>query len=107
MKGFELVSFSGDVDFEEAKEVKRQCKQKLLNQARNADIVRRAEANGKEALRNFFSLLLDEPKLVVSFHTHPYDHHLEIIQADTLVDRAEAIFIDSLLSAIQTYIRYC
>ncbi|WP_420575187.1 DUF4230 domain-containing protein [Ekhidna sp.] len=96
VKGFELVSFSGDVDFEEAKEVKRQCKQKLLAQARGAEIVKRAEENGVEALRNFFSLLLDEPDLQVSFHTHPYDLHLATIKADTLVDRYEAVFIDSL-----------
>ena len=96
VKGFELVSFSGDVDFKEAKEVKRQCKQKLLAQARGAEIVKRAEENGVEALRNFFSLLLDEPDLQVSFHTHPYDLHLATIKADTLVDRYEAVFIDSL-----------
>ncbi|MEQ8629678.1 DUF4230 domain-containing protein [Ekhidna sp.] len=96
VKGFELVSFSGKVNFEEAKEVKRQCKQKLLAQARGADIVKRAEENGKEALRNFFSLLLDEPDLQVSFHTHPYDLHLATIKADTLIDRQEAVFIDSL-----------
>ncbi|MEQ9468353.1 MAG: DUF4230 domain-containing protein [Ekhidna sp.] len=96
VKGFELVSFSGDVNFEEAKEVKRQCKQKLLAQARGAEILERAEANGKEALRNFFSLLLDEPDLQVSFHTHPYDLHLASIKADTLVDLHEAVFIDSL-----------
>lgn len=96
VKGFELVSFSGDVNFEEAKEVKRQCKQKLLAQARVAEIVERAEENGKEALRNFFSLLLDEPDLKVSFHTHPYDLHLAVIKADTLVDKHEAFFIDSL-----------
>ena len=96
VKGFELVSFSGKVNFEEAKEVKRQCKQKLLAQARGAEIVERAEENGKEALRNFFSLLLDEPDLQVSFHTHPYDLHLATIKADTLIDRYEAVFIDSL-----------
>lgn len=96
VKGFELVSFSGDVNFEEAKEVKRQCKQKLLAQARGAEIVERAEENGKEALKNFFSLLLDEPDLQVSFHTHPYDLHLAVIKADTLVDKYEAYFIDSL-----------
>lgn len=96
VKGFELVSYSGDVNFMEAKEVKKQCKQKLLNQARNASIIQRAEENGQEALRNFFSLLLDEPELEVAFHTHPYDQLLAIIKADTLVDRIEATVVDSL-----------
>ncbi|MEQ9403983.1 MAG: DUF4230 domain-containing protein [Cyclobacteriaceae bacterium] len=98
VKGFELVAYSGKVNFEEAKEVKKQCKEKLLNQARKADIIRSAEENGKEALRNFFSLLLDEPDLKVSFHLHPYDRHMAILKADTLIDIQEALFIDSLYS---------
>lgn len=96
VKGFELVSYSGDVNFTEAKEVKRQCKQKLLDQARGAEIIQQAEKNGEEALQSFFALLLDEPSLKVSFHTHPYDQYLAIIKADTLVDRSEAHLIDSL-----------
>lgn len=96
VKGFELVAYSGKVNFEDAKEVKKQCKEKLLNQARKADIVKTAEENGREALRSFFSLLLDVPDLKVEFHTHPYDHLVAVMKADTLIDISEALFIDSL-----------
>lgn len=96
VKGFELVTYSEDVSFIEAKEVKRQCKQKLLAQAKGAQIVENAEENAREALRSFFSLLLDEPDIKVSFHTQPFDLHLAIIKADTLIDKNEALFIDSL-----------
>lgn len=96
VKGFELVTYSGDVNFLEAKEVKKQCKQKLLAQAKGAQIVENAEENAREAMESFFSLLLDEPDIKVSFHTHPYDLHLAIIKADTLIDKGEAQLIDSL-----------
>lgn len=103
VKGFELVAYSGKVNFEEAKEVKKQCKEKLLDQARKADIVKNAEENGREALKNFFALLLDEPDLKVTFHTHPYDHHMAILKADTLVDMSEALFIDSLYADYKAF----
>ncbi len=96
VKGFELVDYSGRVNFEDAKAVKKQCKEKLLEQARRADIVKRALENGEEALRNFFSLILDEPDIKVRFHTHPFDLQYAMIAADTLVDINEAIFIQSL-----------
>jgi len=96
VKGFELVDYSGKVNFEDAKAVKKQCKEKLLEQARRADIVARAQENGEEALRNFFSIILDEPDLKVQFHLHPFDLHYAIIAADTLIDINEALFIQSL-----------
>ena len=96
VKGFELVDYSGRVNFEDAKAVKKQCKEKLLEQARRADIVKRALENGEEALKNFFSLILDEPDIKVQFHTHPFDLQYAIIAADTLVDINEAILIQSI-----------
>ena len=96
VKGFELVNYSGKVNFEDAKAVKKQCKEKLLEQARKADIVKKAMENGEETLKNFFSLILDEPDIKVRFHTHPFDLHYAMIAADTLVDINEAIFIQEL-----------
>lgn len=97
VKGFELVDYSGKVTFEDAKVVKNLCKQKLLSQALLADILLRAQVNGKEALTNFFSLLLSEPNLKVQFHTQPYNSYFNIITADTLISFREAIFLDSLV----------
>jgi hypothetical protein len=96
VKGFELVNFSGKVNFEDAKAVKKQCKEKLLEQARKADIVKKAMENGEETLKNFFSLILDEPDIKVRFHTHPFDLQYAMIAADTLIDINEAILIQSL-----------
>jgi hypothetical protein len=99
IKGFELVDYSGEVDFEDAKAVKKQCKEKLLDQAKQAEIIHRALENGKEALKNFFALILDEPDIKVKFHTHPFDLHYAMIAADTLINIKEAIFIRKLYQA--------
>ena len=96
VKGFELVSYSNAMTFEDAREVKIYCKQKLLDQANRADIIKKALENGEEALKSFFSLILDEPDIRVKFHTHPFELHFAMIVADTLIDINEALFIQSL-----------
>lgn len=96
VKGFELVEYSGDVDFEEAKKVKHLCKLKLLEKARQADIISQAMANGEETLQNFFSIVLDEPDIKISFHTLPFDKYWAMVSSDTLIDISEALYIDSL-----------
>jgi len=99
VKGFELIDYSGKVDFEDAKAVKKQCKEKLLDQAKRADIINKALENGEEALKNFFSLILDEPDIKVRFHTHPFDLHFAMIAADSLIDINDALFIQSLYAS--------
>jgi hypothetical protein len=96
IQGFELVDYSGRVTFEDAKKVKVQCKQELFDMAQKAEIIKHAQENGEEAMRSFFSLVLDEPDLRVKFHTHPYDKHLALIAEDTLVDILEAVYIKDL-----------
>jgi hypothetical protein len=95
IKGFELVDFSKGATFKEAIEVKKRCKEKLLAQA-GTDLLKKAQENGAEALRNFFSLLLDVPDLKVQFHTTPYAHFLQLVAADSIVSLEDAHLIDSL-----------
>lgn len=95
IKGFELVDFSKGATFVEAREVKKRCKEKLLAQA-GTDLLKKAQENGAEALRNFFSLLLDAPDLRVQFHTTPYAHLLRLIAADSIISLEDAHLIDSI-----------
>jgi hypothetical protein len=95
VKGFELVDFSSDVNFNDAKEVKADCKRKLGEQA-GTELLKQAQTNGKEALKNFFSLLLNEPNLLVEFHNSPYDHVLEWVGLDSLISLQEAAEVDSI-----------
>ncbi len=93
IKGFELVDYSGRVTFEDAIDVKKKCKEELFEQAQKADIITRAQENGEEAMKSFFSLILDEPDIMVKFHTHPFDKHYALIAEDTLINITEARFI--------------
>jgi hypothetical protein len=95
IKGFELVDYYKNATFEEAKQVKTRCKEKLLEQARLAGILEQAQANGEEALREFLVLLLDEPQLRVEFVDFPFQNLYTMIAADTLVTVQEALAIDS------------
>ena len=93
VKGFELVKYTGDVNFQDAKEVKKLCKEKLLQQA-GIEILKRAQENGNDALKSFFSLLLDEPDLTVEFHDIPHQEIYETIASDTLITIHEALAIE-------------
>ena len=96
VKGFELVDYYKGAQFEEAIQVKKKCKEKLLAQAEGADILNQAKENGIDALESFFSLLLNEPNLTVELSDYPYAQEYEMIAADTLVTVAEAQFIQEL-----------
>jgi hypothetical protein len=98
VKGFELVDFYKKATFEEAKAVKIRCKQELLEQAHNAEIMEQAQTNGEESLQNFFVLLTNEPNLKVNFYDLPYQKELNMIAADTLITIREALLIDTILS---------
>jgi len=106
VKGFELISYSKKLSFEDAKKVKADCKDQLLLQAHKAGIIKQAKVNGEEALRTFFSLVLDEPDLKAIIHLLPHDSQFATIQADS-VSLREAIIVDSLynLSLIKLPIR--
>ncbi len=105
IKGFELVDFYRGATFEEAKVVKKRCKEKLLEQAYNAGIMKQAQKNGEEALRNFFSLLLDEPDLKVKFQPLPYQNELNLIKSDTLITVNEALKINTILNQFKARIK--
>ena len=95
IKGFELVNYSPGLSFQDAKDVKKRCKEKLLEQA-GKEILIRAEENGKEALKNFFSLILDEPALRIELHDMPYEKDFEAIASDTTITISEALAINRL-----------
>lgn len=97
IKGFELVEYSRKARFEDAAKVKKKCKEKLLAQAENAEILEESRKNGQIALQKFFSLVLDEPDLKVVLPRFPYEQHYQMIAADSVVTIREALLIDSLL----------
>lgn len=96
IKGFELVEYPNRASFIDAKKVKVKCKEKLLEQANNAKILKQAESNGIEALENLFSLLLEEPEIKVELVRLPFENEYEEIAADSLITIDEALRIRSI-----------
>ena len=105
IKGFELVHYYKNAEFEEAKKVKIRCKQKLFDQASEAGIMDRAQENGEEALKNLFSLLLNEPDLTVEFEAIPYKKELNLFIADTLITVDEALKINNIINELNKKIK--
>lgn len=101
IKGFELVDFYKKATFEEAKMVKKKCKEKLLAQAEKADILTLSKENGEVALTNFFSLLLDESELTVELIDFPFEKEYQMIIADSLITVEEALSIDKIYSEVK------
>ena len=106
IKGFELVDFYKRASFEEAKEVKIKCKEKLLEQAEVAKILDAAKANGIEALKNFFSLLLEEPDLKVEMIDFPYEKNYQMMIADSLISVNEALAVGKLFKKMTTETKF-
>jgi len=97
IKGFDVIAYYKGATFEQAKKVKIKCKQKLIEQASKASILKNAEENGALALKNFFSLLLNEPDLDIEFKDIPHKKIINVISADTLITVNEALEIDSII----------
>lgn len=96
IKGFELVNYYKGASFEEAAEVKKKCKEKLLEQAHHADLLNAAKINGQQTLKDFFGLLLDEPDLKVELLDYPFAKEYEMVAADTLITVNEALMVKRL-----------
>ena len=72
--GFDILTYSGKVNFKDAKKVKEFAVQKLEVSAQRADILKHAETFGGETLMHLFSLVTGKEIKKVIFH------HDQIIQ---------------------------
>jgi hypothetical protein len=72
--GFDILTYSGKVNFKDAKKVKEFAVQKLEVSAQRADILKHAETFGGETLMQLFSLVTGKEIKKVIFH------HDQIIQ---------------------------
>jgi len=72
--GFDILTYSGKVNFKDAKKVKEFAVQKLEVSAQRADILKHAELFGGETLKHLFSLVTGKEIKKVIFH------HDQIIQ---------------------------
>jgi len=96
--GFQIISYSGNADFEDAKLVKKYCIQKLENNALQAKILEQALKNGEQSLKTFFSLITGQEIKIVKFLKDNLSIIFSQIMADDLITYPEALLIDSLTS---------
>jgi hypothetical protein len=94
--GFQIISYSGNADFEDAKLVKKYCIQKLENNALQAKILEQALKNGEEALKTFFSLITGHEIQIVKFLKDDITIVFSQMMADDIITYPEALLIDSL-----------
>ena len=99
VKGYELIKEKGSFKnpFAEAVKVKKQCVENLRMQAIKSGILEQAHQNGKETLKNLFSLLTNSEIKEVVFTTDKFDRILEAVKADKEISDAEAILINNLV----------
>ncbi len=95
--GFQIIA-EKDGTFDKMKELKIHCVKKLRHNAEIAGILEQAQANGEEALKEFFSLLTgDEIKKVV-FRKETLAYQTEEILRDSVISFNESILIDSIIN---------
>ncbi len=92
--GFDII-VAEDVNFEDAKRVKKHCVSKLETNAINAGIIDRAREYGEEAIKEFFSLLTNDEIKAVKFHADELNVVYEKVAKDSLISFDEINLIDS------------
>ncbi|MEX2593466.1 MAG: hypothetical protein WD426_11895 [Anditalea sp.] len=93
--GFEILDHNGKVDFRDAKKVKQYCIDKLILNAHRADILKNAEQNGAETLKNLFSLMSGKEIKKVFFHNDRIIQLSQEIAEDEFINYHEATLLDS------------
>jgi hypothetical protein len=95
--GFEILDYNGKVDFKDAKRVKEYCVEKLMSFAHRAEILKNAEIQGAETLKNLFSLITGKDVKKVVFHHDKISQFVSQIESDEAFSRFELGLFDSLL----------
>ena len=93
--GFEILDYNGRVDFKDAKRLKLYCIDKLMAKAHEAAILKSAENNGAEILRDIFSLLTGQEIKKVFFHHDDIIQFSKAIAKDQFISYHEAVLLDS------------
>ncbi len=88
--GFDILTHSGKVNFNDAKKVKEFAVQKLEVSAQRADILKHAELFGGETLKQLFSLVTGKEIKMVFFHHDQIIQLAQQIMKDRFINYEEA-----------------
>jgi hypothetical protein len=100
IKGFEIVEVNRRADDPAIlQRVKQACYDSLLAQAIASDILTIAKTNAEQNLKQFFSIILNNPDIEVKIVASDLDYYLKYVVCDTLVDPSQLIAIEQLVNA--------
>lgn len=104
VKGFEIIAATNranDPDY--LLKVKTSCLNKLRAQAETNGIVAQAKINAQESLKNFLSLLLNEPVDEVRIMGDPAESFDELFPKNKVISKERLSLLDSLLESIAKF----
>ncbi len=103
IKGFEIIAATNQANRADyLEQVKESCLIKLKTQAENSGIVKQAQANAIETLKNFFSLLIGSPIDRVVISKSSPEEYLNDLAQKKLIAKDQLIRIDSLLLSLDS-----
>lgn len=106
IKGFEIIAATQRAnDPAYLLKVKKSCLEKLEAQALRNGIIEQARTNAERSLRQFFSLLLDQPVAAVYImENHFQRYHQQFAPADT-IPKEQLMLLDSTLLTLDSLVR--
>jgi hypothetical protein len=86
IKGYEIVDVNRQANNPDIlKKVKKACKDLLMSQAMASEILKKAKINAEQNLKQFLSLVLDNPALEVRIESDELDYYSNYVLHDSLV----------------------
>ncbi len=99
VEGFEFLIVERKVrrDYKVVQEVKQMCLDELKRKAFERDILKKAIENARATMKEFFSLLLEEPVEQITFYENELEFTFDEIFRNDTISGEELILIDQLL----------
>lgn len=90
IKGYEILDYTKKADNPAIlNSVKKACKDSLLAHAKAGKILELAKHNAEENLKEFFSLILDNPKIEVKIVSNNWDFYMRYMITDSVLNYSE------------------
>lgn len=99
IKGFEIVDVNRKADNPGIlQRVKQACLDSLMAQALAGDILAIAKTNAEQNLKQFFSLILDNPDIEVKILSDELDYYTKYVLCDSLIDPSQLATMENLVN---------
>lgn len=99
IKGFEIIDYNRKADNPSIlQRVKQACLDSLLAQALSSDILALAKTNAEQNLKQFFSIILDNPDIVVKIESDELDYYVKYVVSDSLIDPSQLAGLEQLVN---------